>query len=180
MILLINKKHFFNEEMLNNYEMIEYENYNEDTLYVESDTFRHFEMLKAHLRIEGIVIDIKDAYRSLETQESIFLKCMNKYGIDKTEDICAMPGTSDHHTGCAIDLCLNVDGHWICEEELFFVSEFLERIHKVLKYFGFILRYPKDKDNITGFSYEPWHIRYVGDEIAMEIGDLTLEEYLDK
>jgi LAS superfamily LD-carboxypeptidase LdcB len=49
-----------------------------------------------------------------------------------------------------------------------------------LKYFGFILRYPKNKEHITGYPYEPWHIRYVGENIAMNIGNMTLEEYLEK
>lgn len=91
-----------------------------------------------------------------------------------------MPGTSEHHTGQAIDLVIMKDNKWIIEnEELLRENDIFERIHKVLKYFGFILRYPKGKEYITGYSYEPWHIRYVGEDIAMNIGNLTLEEYLE-
>lgn len=179
MILLINKEHFFNEEMLKGFEMIEYENYKEDTIYVERDTFKHFEMLKAHLRVDGINIDISDCYRSLESQESIFLKFMNKYGIDYAEEYCAMPGTSEHHTGQAIDIVICKDGKWIEDnDELLKEEEIFNKIHSCLKFFGFILRYPKGKENITGYNYEPWHIRYIGDDAAMEIGDKVLEEYL--
>lgn len=177
MTILVNKSYLFNEKDISDFELVEYENFMEETLFVESDTFRHFEMLKAHLRIEGIVIDIYDGYRSLEKQESIFLDYMNKYGIDEAECVCAMPGTSDHHTAQAIDIALNVNNTWIYGDELFDYEDILIKIHKVLQYFGFILRYPKDKENITGFSYEPWHFRYVGDDIATEIEDLCLEEY---
>ena len=181
MVLLVNKNHIFNEKDIDNFEMIEYENYKEDTLYVEFETFKHYEMLKAHLKVDGIIIEIDDAYRSLETQENIFLKFMNKYGMDCALSVVAMPGTSEHHTGQAIDLIVNKDGKWITEnDDLIKEEEIFERIHKSLKHFGFILRYPKGKEDITGYPYEPWHIRYVGEDISMKIGDLTLEEYLDK
>lgn len=181
MILLVNKEHFFNENMLKDFEMIEYENYKEETKYIEKETFRHFEMLRAHLKIDNIIIDIDGAYRSLESQENLFLHFMKKYGLDYTEQIVAMPGTSEHHTGQAIDLSIKKDGIWIEEnDDLMKEVEIWKRIHKSLKYFGFILRYPKNKEHITGYPYEPWHIRYIGEEAAMQIGDLTLEEYLSK
>jgi D-alanyl-D-alanine carboxypeptidase len=106
---------------------------------------------------------------------------MNKYGIDYAEEVVAMPGTSEHHTGQALDLVINVDGKWIEEnEDSMKHLDIYKKIHKVLKHFGFILRYPEGKEDITGYPYEPWHIRYVGEDIAMNIGDLTLEEYLEK
>ena len=178
-ILLINKDHFFNEDMIKDFEIVEYENWKEETKYVEKETFRHFEMLRAHLKVDGILIDIDGAYRSLETQENLFVHFMNKYGIDYAEQIVAMPGTSEHHTGQAIDIVINKDGKWIDEnDDLLKEEEIFERIHKSLKFFGFILRYPKGKEEVTGYPYEPWHFRYIGEEAAMEIGDLTLEEYV--
>lgn len=180
MVLLINKKHLFNEEMIDNFEMVEYENFEERTLYVEKETFRHFDMLRAHLKVDGIVIEIDGAYRSLEAQENLFLDFMKRYGIDYAEQIVAMPGTSEHHTGLAIDIVINKDGKWITEnDDLLREKEIFKKIHRSLKYFGFILRYPEGKEDITGFPYEPWHIRYVGEDIAMKIGDKTLEEYLE-
>ena len=94
MVLLVNKKHIFNEKDIDNFEMVEYENYNEKTLFVENETFKHFEMLRAHLKVDGIIIEIDDAYRSLESQENLFLKLMNKYGMEYASSIVAMPGTS--------------------------------------------------------------------------------------
>lgn len=180
MILLINKNHYFNEEMIKDFEMVEFERFDEKIFYVESETFKYFQMLQAHLKIEGIEIEIDGAYRSLEHQENLFLKFMKKYGIDYAETVVAMPGTSEHHTGQAIDIILKKDGVWLEEnDDLLKEEEIFAKIHKVLKYFGFILRYPKGKEDITGYPYEPWHFRYIGVDAAMEIGDLTLEEYLE-
>ena len=181
MILLVNKDNLFNEDDLNNLKFIEYERFDEKIFYIERETLYHFEMLQAHLKIEGIEIEIDDAYRSLETQENIFLKFMKKYGIDYASSVVAMPGTSEHHTGQAIDIIIKKDGKWLFEnEDLLKEDKTLKKIHKVLKYFGFILRYPKGKEDITGYPYEPWHIRYIGVEDANKIGNLTLEEYLKK
>ena len=181
MVLLVNKSHLFCEKDIENFEMIEYENYKEDYILVENETFRHFEMLRAHLKIDGIIIDIDSAYRSLEAQENLFLSFMSKYGIDYAEKIVAMPGTSEHHTGQAIDLIVKKNGVWLEDNNLLMnENEIFEKIHNCLKYFGFILRYPKNKDEITGYPYEPWHIRFVGEDIALSIGDDTLEEFLIK
>ena len=181
MVLLVNKKHIFCDKDIENFEMIEYENIKEKYILVENETFRHFEMLRAHLKIDGIIIDIDSAYRSLESQESLFLEFMNKYGMDYAESIVAMPGMSEHHTGQAIDLIIKKNDVWIEDNDLLMnETEIFEKIHSCLKYFGFILRYPKYKEHITGYPYEPWHIRYVGEDIAMNIGNMTLEEYLEK
>ena len=182
MLLLVNKKNLFNDEMIDSFEMIEYENYNEETKYIEKETFIHFGELSAHLKVDGIEIDIDGAYRSLETQENIFLQFMKKYGEDYTEQIVAMPGTSEHHTGQAIDIVLKKDGNWIIEsKDLLKEEEAFKRIHNCLKYFGFILRYPKGKENVTGHPYKPWHIRYVGEKAAFETAEknITLEEDLE-
>lgn len=104
---------------------------------------------------------------------------MKKYGIDYARKVVAMPGTSEHHLGQAIDLIIKKDDRWITlNSDLLKEDKIFKRIHKSLKYFGFMLRYPKGKEKITGYQYEPWHIRYVGEELANEIGDKTLEEFL--
>lgn len=180
MILLINKDNLFNESMIMDFEMVEYENFKEDIFYIEKETFRHFEMLRAYLRVENIDIEIVSAYRSLETQENVFLQAMQKYGIDYAEQVVDMPGTSDHHSGQALDIIICVDGEWIENDKDFDkYEEIFARLHGVIKYFGFILRYPKGKEMITGHLYNPGHIRYVGESCAKLIGDLTLEEYLN-
>ena len=88
-----------------------------------------------------------------------------------------MPGHSEHHTGLALDLTLYDDQGDIVEDDN------VEAYARLLPYFpefGFIVRYPAGKEDVTGYWFEPRHIRYVGDEAAREIyaSGLTLEEYV--
>jgi D-alanyl-D-alanine carboxypeptidase len=76
---------------------------------------------------------------------------------------------------------LNIDGDFVRDDDKLFAYEnVFKKIHNVLYKYGFILRYPENKENITGYNYEPWHIRYVGLEVSKTIYDnnITLEEYL--
>ena len=95
-----------------------------------------------------------------------------------------MPGYSEHHTGLALDLYLVIDGKDVyLNEDMVEYPEIWAKIHEKLGKYGFILRYLEGKEAITGYSYEPWHIRYVNDaKIASEIMEkgITLEEYLDR
>ena len=94
----------------------------------------------------------------------------------------AVPGFSEHHTGLALDLYLIIDGKdVVLNEDMVQYPEIWEKIHAKLADHGFILRYLEGKEDITGYSYEPWHIRYIDDPaVAKEIMDegITLEEYL--
>lgn len=104
---------------------------------------------------------------------------MQKDGKENADRYSARPGHSEHQTGLAFDI--GEKG----KEDLWLTSAFGETAagkwlaNNAYKY-GFILRYPKGKEEITGFMYESWHFRYVGDEIALETfnSDVTLEEYL--
>ena len=89
----------------------------------------------------------------------------------------AIPGTSEHHTGLAVDIVDASYNHLNHEQAKRPTQKWLmEHCHE----YGFILRYPKGKTDSTGIIYEPWHYRYVGTELAQELHDagLTLEEYL--
>ena len=129
----------------------------------------------------GIVIGIDSGYRSLAHQQKIYSDFIIKYGKEYADKIVAPVGCSEHHTGLAIDISIKVDNKFLIDNNDLMKNEniYLE-IHKYLSNFGFILRYPKGKDEITGYPYEPWHIRYVGGSVAKKIydDDLTLEEYL--
>ena len=89
----------------------------------------------------------------------------------------AAPGTSEHHTGNAIDL---ISTNHVSLDETFAQNPAYEWLQHNAHRFGFILRYPADKTDITGYSYEPWHYRFVGAKAATEIHErgITLEEYL--
>lgn len=94
----------------------------------------------------------------------------------------AEPGTSEHHTGLALDFVAKLGGKWVIETaEINRRIDEMRPVYDLLPKYGFILRYLPGKEEITGYPAEPWHIRYVGDpEVATEIADkgITLEEYL--
>ena len=94
----------------------------------------------------------------------------------------ATPGFSEHHTGLALDLYLNINGEDVyLNEDMVQYPEIWAKIHEKLADYGFILRYLEDKEHITGYGYEPWHLRYIDDaDKAKEITEkgITLEEYL--
>ncbi len=132
-----------------------------------------FSNLKSGAEAEGLNYTIISGYRSYNTQNSLYNNYVARDGREEADTYSARPGHSEHQTGLAIDVnSLYVsfgetrEGQWLK--------------HNCYKY-GFIIRYPEGKENITGYMYEPWHLRYVGD-IAEELynnGDwITLEEYL--
>ena len=153
-----------------------------DESRLEERTYQAYQALKQDLANEGIVIGIGSAYRSVDYQQQLADRYEAEYGHDYVEQYVAKPGYSEHHTGLAIDLRINyVDG---CDSNpgLLNSDTTWSRIHDRLADYGFILRYPAGKEDITGISYEQWHIRFVGEPYAREIAesDLTLEEYLAK
>ena len=177
-LVLVNKDNLFDDKLLDDIELYDYITYDDRDIRLEKDTFEAFRQLQSHLRVDGIEIELDGGYRSLESQENIMLDFIKRYGEDYAFKTVAMPGTSEHHTGLAIDIVLKKDGKWLVENaDLLKEDEIFAKIHEDLKYFGFILRYPEGKEDITGYSYEPWHFRYVGIENAMKMEGLTLEEF---
>ena len=125
----------------------------------------------------GLTLYGVSAYRSYARQYTIYATNLATRGIAHTNRYSAAPGRSEHQTGLAIDISCASEGYGL---ETTFADTpegvwVAENAHR----FGFILRYPKDKEHITGYNYEPWHIRYVGCDLAgylYETG-LTLDEY---
>ena len=182
-LVLVNKTHPINTEFAKNLELVTVDTvYEDETTDVEKNTYSAYLELQAALKKQGIEIGIDSAYRSLEYQEKIMREFIEKYGEEYARNTVAIPGTSEHHTGFAIDIVPKVDGEWKCEnEDMMALPELFAIIHKELPKHGFILRFPKEKEEITGYSYEPWHIRYVGSvKTAQKITEssLSLEEYL--
>ena len=155
-----------------------------DDIEVERAAYEAYLALKEDLAGEGIAIDLDSARRSIAAQEDIVVRFTEKYGEDYVKRYVAVPGYSEHHTGLALDLYLNIDGEDVYyNEDMIQYPEIWAKIHAKLADHGFILRYLEGKEAVTGYSYEPWHIRYVKDvEIAKEIMEkgITLEEYLGK
>jgi D-alanyl-D-alanine carboxypeptidase len=137
-------------------------------------------------RAEGLSPIICSSYRTIERQKTLFNNQVEKYvsrGYSRDEaekeaaKWVAVPGTSEHHTGLAVDIVALSYQHLDEEQENTAEQQWLMK--NAYKY-GFILRYPSNKSDITGIGYEPWHYRYVGKEAAKEIyeRDVCLEEYL--
>ena len=159
-----------------------------DAVEVETKAYAAYELLKTDLEEnDGIYLELDSARRSVAEQQQIMDDFTEKYGADYAMKTVAQPGYSEHHTGLALDLYFklkNDDGTFTdvyYNEDMVLYPEIWEKIHAKLADYGFILRYLEGKEHITGYGYEPWHIRYVDDpEIAKQIAEqgLTLEEYL--
>lgn len=162
-----------------------------DEVFVESKAYEAYCALKEAVEkdLEGydkgeVRFELDSAYRSVKAQQKIVDDFTEKYGEDYVRKYVAVPGYSEHHTGLALDLYFTIDGKDIYEnEDLVQYPDIWEAVHARLPEYGFILRFTKDGEAITGYAYEPWHIRYLDSpETAKEITDkgITLEEYLEK
>ena len=131
-----------------------------------------FDEMQSAAYSEGLNIYISSAYRSYEYQSGLYQRYVDRDGQAAADRYSARPGHSEHQTGLAFDLN-TIDSSFADTDEGKWVAE---HCHE----YGFIIRYPNGKEDITGFIYEPWHIRYLGKEKAAAVYEsgLTLEEYL--
>ena len=136
-------------------------------------------------------LNIYSAYRSYAKQSANFSNKISQYKAkgysdERAEELAAKivnpPGKSEHQTGMAADICTSemVNKYGSLPEE-FSETETYEWLYKHCSDYGFILRYPEDKAEITGITFEPWHYRYVGEKYAKEIMSrkICLEEYIE-
>lgn len=161
-ILLVNKEHCINASYAPG---------------LEPEVSAAFEQMQADALNDGIELHILSDYRSYEEQVATFDYWVSVNGYEEATKLSAEPGFSEHQTGLVIDV-----GGTSCDLNECFATtpEGIWLADNCYKY-GFIIRYPEGKEAITGYSYEPWHIRYVGITAATEITEqgITLEEYLD-
>jgi zinc D-Ala-D-Ala carboxypeptidase len=127
----------------------------------------------------GIILYAVSGYRSYTRQETLFSAEVEKIGEEMAVEAVATPGNSEHQTGLAMDISSRSVGLSLSEQ--FGETAEGKWLKKNAHKFGFILRYPKGKEQLTGFMYEPWHYRYVGQEVASQIyqNGWTLEEYFE-
>lgn len=178
---LINQSHPYKEEDFKERCLVKTKSLKGKTLLIEKQTYESYLALKKKLEKEQIEIGLIDAYRTINAQQEIWNWYEREFGLDYTRRYVAIPGTSEHHTGLAIDIGIVVDGKIYDElDGILTQQKKLSAIFSSLKEYGFILRYPLGKENVTGYSYEPWHFRYVGVGFAKELDWMgcTLEEYL--
>ena len=135
-------------------------------------------MLKAAKDEENLDLITHSDHRTHNDQKILFENYAKRDGYDAAYMYSAQPGQSEHETGLAFDICDSERKYYL--KESFGESEEGIWLKENANRFGFILRYPKDKTDITEFIYEPWHFRYIGIDHATEIYEkgITLEEYL--
>ena len=175
-LILVNAKHPIPE----NYEISLLELSN--GIFVDERIYSDLQQMFDDARADGIFPVVGEGYRTHQAQEEIMKNKVNEYvkqGYSNREaeklakEWVAVPGTSEHELGLALDInaAVGTDSWevytWLADNAY---------------QYGFILRYPLGKEKITGIDYEPWHYRYVGKDVALEIyqQDITLEEYLEQ
>ena len=142
--------------------------------------YKAFKKLQKAMAKEGITILLDSTYRSVARQQEIWDEFEAEKGLEYAQQYVAVPGYSEHHTGLAIDICIVKKGKIINDnDKMIAQKKIFAKIHEKLADYGFILRYPEGMEDITGYSYEPWHLRYVGLKTAEYLykNNLTLEEF---
>ena len=137
----------------------------------DEETFSEFYKMADAAAADGISLWVCSGYRSYATQEYTYNYFVNERGVAEADRCSARPGHSEHQTGMAIDVNTTSSAFEGTPEAIWLENNCYK--------YGFIIRYPKGKEDITGYKYEPWHIRYIGREKAEKIykSGLTIEEY---
>ena len=174
LIVLVNKNNILPANYIPNDLRLINNRYAYDGKYLREEAAINFENLSIDASLLGYRIIAVSAFRDYEYQGKLFNEYISSKGLEYALLCSAKPGHSEHQTGLAVD----VEGSNKDYDEFEKSMEFnwmKENAHK----YGFILRYPKAKEHITGFKYEPWHYRYVGVKHATKIynENITLEEY---
>ncbi|NMD44924.1 MAG: M15 family metallopeptidase [Clostridiales bacterium] len=132
----------------------------------------------AAARAEGLAVYFSSGYRNYYYQQYLYLRKVAEYGEKKAKTIVAPPGHSEHQLGLAADI---TDTYYEVKKSSLEHTALFKWLNSTCQDYGFILRYPKDKTEITKIIYEPWHFRYVGLEPAkyMKENNLCLEEFID-
>ena len=133
-----------------------------------------FEKLASTAKNEGYNIYAMSTYRSYNYQVGLYNRYVSEDGKESADTYSARPGYSEHQTGLTVDV-YNKEKSYTDFDKTKEYTWMQDNAHK----FGFILRYPKDKVSETGYTYESWHYRYVGEEIATYIHEhnISFEEY---
>ncbi len=146
---------------------------------VRCDIVDYVEKLFKDAKEQGFELILVSGYRSYDLQSSIYNNNLKNKGETWTSQFSAKPGQSEHQTGLAIDISSVSQGGGLYQS--FGDTEEGKWLEENCANYGFILRFLDGKEDITGYTYEPWHFRYVGVEVAKYImeNNLTFEEYLE-
>lgn len=181
-LVLVNRKHALPEGWEEAMETVTITNARGKEVTVERTAYAAFLQLKEALAQENVLIDIESAYLSVAEQQETVNRLTEKNGESFVRQYVLKPGYSEYHTGLALNLSLIMNGKNVYKtKDMVLYPDTWAVIHAHLAEYGFILRYPYEKKDVTGFGYEAWHIRYVGAAAAkaMEEQGLALEEYVE-
>lgn len=188
-LVLVNKYTQLPDDWEANVELVDAKNAWDEDIQVEKKAYEQYKKLAEDVNNElkkyNATIELDSTYRSVKAQQELWdeWSADPEKGPDYVKKYVAVPGYSEHHTGLAIDICLKIDGELVYDnDEMKEQKDIFSVVHSKLADYGFILRYPEGREDRTGYTYEPWHLRYVGStEIAkdIDIDNLTLEEYLE-
>ena len=178
-LVLVNRDNILSKTYLPD-NLIDCHSQYKEGILVNKMLYQAFMKMKNDASKMGYNIDIMSGYRDYEYQDKIYNRLILEKGFNYAFRTIAPPGASEHQTGLAIDICVYRGNNCYIENEIAEMEE-IRWVHDNAYKYGFILRYPVDKESITGYNYEPWHLRYVGN-VAKDIysSKLTLEEYLKK
>ncbi len=146
---------------------------------IEAKTNEYLIKMFDAAKAEGITLRVVSGYRSFQYQIGLFDRYMQKSGFEQANRYSALPGQSEHQTGYVVDVDDGTSRHTV--KQSFDQTPAFRWLDAHAQEYGFILSYPKDKEALTGYMYEPWHYRFVGSpEVAAEIKrrDITLEQYV--
>ena len=176
-LILVNKYYYLdNNYVPDNLEIINKE-YSTDKKQLVQVAKEAFESLSKEAKKEGYIIKVMSSYRNYNYQKNLYNKYVKIDGIEIADTYSARPGYSEHQTGLAIDVFNDKEAYTNFEK----TKEFIwmqEHAHE----YGYILRFPKGKEQETGYQFESWHYRYVGTKAAYYIkkNNITLEEFIAK
>lgn len=141
---------------------------------IKKEVYEKFRSMYNDAKKEGLYLIITSSYRDYNFQKELWDSYANQKGDEWADSVSARAGYSEHQTGYTLDI-VTYNANMSSFEK---TDEFKWLQNNAYKY-GFILRYPKDKEDITGYSYESWHYRYVGKDVATKIKKLgiTFDEY---
>lgn len=143
---------------------------------MEAGAAKALELMFNGAKKEGIILTAVSGYRSYDRQVTLYNNYVARDGKVKADTYSARPGTSEHQTGLTMDLSSASNGYNLTTS--FGTTKEGIWLKDHAHQYGFIIRYPKNKESITGYMYEPWHVRYVGTDLSTYLyeNNLTLEE----
>lgn len=172
--VLVNKYHYLKENYIPKNLVELYEGYSNPGMFLVEEAALSYHKMASDMEKENLTIRVISSYRSFNYQQKLYEKYEKIDGKKGADRYSARPGFSEHQTGLVID----VDNEDLPYEQFGKTKEFKWLKENAYKY-GFILRYPEGKELITGYTYEAWHYRYVGKDIATYIQkhNITFDEY---